>query len=179
MLTAFGVLAATTMLVSYALEDRRRQWNALFAFGCAADCGLGPPDRSVDLRGPRNTLGSRRDPQISRQTGDNMNKTSRLAAIIGVVCGAELVVAAVIGGAGLAAFVSIEAAMVATLLSFVSLWVIFDRRRRNAASSGSAPPPTESCNSEADQRDPGHSPSGDSHSGRDDSQLFVGDGDPD
>jgi hypothetical protein len=33
MLTAFGAAAATTMVVSYALEDRHRQWIAVFAAG--------------------------------------------------------------------------------------------------------------------------------------------------
>lgn len=64
-----------------------------------------------------------------------MNKTSRWAAIVGVVCGAELVALAIIGGAGIAAFGSIEAAIVATLLGAVSLWIILDLRRRNATSS--------------------------------------------
>lgn len=64
-----------------------------------------------------------------------MNKTSRWAAIVGVVCGSELVALAIIGGAGIAVFASFEAAMVATLLGAVSLWAIFDRRRRNATSS--------------------------------------------
>jgi len=64
-----------------------------------------------------------------------MNKTSRWAAIVGIVCGAELVAAAIIGGAGIAVFASIEAAIVATLLGAVSLWIILERRRRNATSS--------------------------------------------
>jgi len=36
MLTAFGVVAATTMVTSYALEDRHRYWIVVFAVGCAA-----------------------------------------------------------------------------------------------------------------------------------------------
>ncbi len=35
-LTAFGFVAATTMVVSYALEGRDRRWIAVFAVGCAA-----------------------------------------------------------------------------------------------------------------------------------------------
>lgn len=68
-----------------------------------------------------------------------MNKKRRWAALIGVVCGAELVVAAVIGGAGIAALVSVEAAVVAAALGGVALWAVFDRRRRHEAS----PPGTE------------------------------------
>jgi hypothetical protein len=80
-----------------------------------------------------------------------MNKTSRWAAIVGVVCGAELVAVAVIGGAGIAAFVNIEAAIVAAVLAGVTLWAIDGRRRRKAASHGSAAPPsTKGNNSEAD-----------------------------
>lgn len=36
MLTLFGVVAALTMVVSYALEGRHRRWIAVFAVGCAA-----------------------------------------------------------------------------------------------------------------------------------------------
>lgn len=36
LLTAFGVIAATTMVVAYAQEDRHRYWIAVFAIGCAA-----------------------------------------------------------------------------------------------------------------------------------------------
>ncbi len=36
MLTAFGVIAATVMVVSYALESRGSNWIAVFAGGCAA-----------------------------------------------------------------------------------------------------------------------------------------------
>jgi uncharacterized membrane protein YjjP (DUF1212 family) len=35
-LTAFGALAAVTMVVSYALESRHRNWLAVFAIGCLA-----------------------------------------------------------------------------------------------------------------------------------------------
>ena len=35
-LTAFGALAALTMVVSYALEGRHRNWLAIFAIGCFA-----------------------------------------------------------------------------------------------------------------------------------------------
>lgn len=41
MLTLFGVLAATTMVVSYALEARHRWWIAVFAVGCAATALFG------------------------------------------------------------------------------------------------------------------------------------------
>jgi uncharacterized membrane protein YjjP (DUF1212 family) len=41
LLTAFGVIAATTMVVSYALEDRHRYWIAVFAVGCAATAFYG------------------------------------------------------------------------------------------------------------------------------------------
>ena len=36
MLTVFGVLAATTMVVSYSLEHRHHHWIAVFAAGCIA-----------------------------------------------------------------------------------------------------------------------------------------------
>lgn len=36
LLTAFGVVAATTMVGSYALESRGAIWIAIFAFGCSA-----------------------------------------------------------------------------------------------------------------------------------------------
>ena len=41
MLTAFGVIAATAMVVSYAFEDRHRSWIAVFAVGCAATAVYG------------------------------------------------------------------------------------------------------------------------------------------
>ncbi len=40
-LTAFGVIAAATMVVSYALEERHRYWTAAFAVGCAATAVYG------------------------------------------------------------------------------------------------------------------------------------------
>ena len=36
MLTAFGAVAAATMVVAYALEPRGPAWIAVFAGGCAA-----------------------------------------------------------------------------------------------------------------------------------------------
>ena len=36
MLTAFGVAAAVTMVMSYALENRNRLWISVFAGGCLA-----------------------------------------------------------------------------------------------------------------------------------------------
>ena len=36
MITAFGVIAATIMVVAYALESRGPKWIAVFAAGCAA-----------------------------------------------------------------------------------------------------------------------------------------------
>lgn len=41
MLTAFGVLAATTMIVAYANEARHVRWIAVFAAGCAATAVYG------------------------------------------------------------------------------------------------------------------------------------------
>ena len=41
MLTAFGVIAASTMVVSYAVEDRHRLWIIVFAIGCAATAVYG------------------------------------------------------------------------------------------------------------------------------------------
>jgi hypothetical protein len=41
MLTIFGVVAATTMVVSYALEKRHHLWVAVFALGCAATAVFG------------------------------------------------------------------------------------------------------------------------------------------
>lgn len=35
-LTVFGAVAALTMVVSYALEARHRNWLAVFAIGCLA-----------------------------------------------------------------------------------------------------------------------------------------------
>jgi hypothetical protein len=35
-LTAFGLAAVTSMLVTYALEERGATWTLLFAFACAA-----------------------------------------------------------------------------------------------------------------------------------------------
>jgi hypothetical protein len=35
-LTAFGVVAASTMVIAYALESKGRIWIAVFALGCAA-----------------------------------------------------------------------------------------------------------------------------------------------
>ena len=40
-ITAFGVIAATTMVVAYALESRGPQWIAVFAVGCAATAVYG------------------------------------------------------------------------------------------------------------------------------------------
>jgi hypothetical protein len=41
MLTIFGVIAATSMVVSYALEDRHQRWIAVFALGCVATAVYG------------------------------------------------------------------------------------------------------------------------------------------
>ena len=41
MLTAFGVVAAATMVGAYALEDRGPRWIAVFAAGCAATAVYG------------------------------------------------------------------------------------------------------------------------------------------
>ncbi|MFV1990033.1 MAG: hypothetical protein ACC652_04765 [Acidimicrobiales bacterium] len=41
MLTAFGVIAATVLVVSYALESRGSNWIAVFAGGCAATAFYG------------------------------------------------------------------------------------------------------------------------------------------
>lgn len=41
MLTLFGVAAATTMVISYALEDRGAKWIAVFAAACAATAAYG------------------------------------------------------------------------------------------------------------------------------------------
>ena len=41
MLTAFGVVAASTMVISYALESRREIWIAVFAGGCLATAVYG------------------------------------------------------------------------------------------------------------------------------------------
>lgn len=59
-----------------------------------------------------------------------MNKTNRVAAVIGVVCGAELIAAVVIGGAGIAAFASVEAAIVAASLGAVILLAVLNRQRK-------------------------------------------------
>ena len=67
-----------------------------------------------------------------------MNKKGRWAAIVGVVCGAELVAVAIIGGAGIAALVSIEAAIVVALLGAAGIWIVLDQRRRASTSSSSS-----------------------------------------
>ena len=41
MLTAFGVVSAIVMVVSYALEDRDRRWIAVFAAGCLSTAVYG------------------------------------------------------------------------------------------------------------------------------------------
>lgn len=41
MLTAFGLVGATTMVTAYALEDRSAIWIAVFAVGCAATAVYG------------------------------------------------------------------------------------------------------------------------------------------
>lgn len=41
LLTAFGVIAATTMVVAYARENRHHYWIAVFAVGCAATAVYG------------------------------------------------------------------------------------------------------------------------------------------
>lgn len=58
-----------------------------------------------------------------------MTKSKRWVAIIGVVCGAELAAVAVIGGAGLAAFVSLEAALAAAMMGGLAIWAVVSRRR--------------------------------------------------
>ena len=40
-LTIFGAIAVTIMLVSYALESRSPTWILVFAFGCAASAVYG------------------------------------------------------------------------------------------------------------------------------------------
>ncbi len=60
-----------------------------------------------------------------------MKMTKRWATIIGFVCGVELLAAFVIGGAGLAALISIEAAVIVALLGGVALSTVLDRRRRS------------------------------------------------
>ena len=75
-----------------------------------------------------------------------MTRTSRWAAIIGVVCGAELIAVAVIGGAGIAAFISLEAALVGALIGFAAIATVV-RQRQSASidlperSSSSVSPP--------------------------------------
>jgi hypothetical protein len=39
--TAFGVASLSTMLVSYALEDRGRRWVLVFALACWASAAYG------------------------------------------------------------------------------------------------------------------------------------------
>ncbi len=41
LLTIFGAIAVTIMLVSYALESRSPTWILVFAFGCAASAVYG------------------------------------------------------------------------------------------------------------------------------------------
>ena len=41
MLTIFEVTAATSMVVSYAPEDRHQRWIAVFALGCVATAVYG------------------------------------------------------------------------------------------------------------------------------------------
>lgn len=67
-----------------------------------------------------------------------MNKKNRWAAIVGVVCGAELVAAAIIGGAGIAALASIEAAIVVALVGTASIWIVLAQRRGTSTSNTSS-----------------------------------------
>lgn len=41
MLTAFGIVSATTMVVAYACESRDRRWIVVFAVGCLATAVYG------------------------------------------------------------------------------------------------------------------------------------------
>ncbi len=41
MITLFGVVAATVMVTSYALESRHVRWIAVFAVGCLATAAYG------------------------------------------------------------------------------------------------------------------------------------------
>ena len=84
-----------------------------------------------------------------------MNKTSRWATVIGVVCGAELVAAVLIGGAGLAALFGIEAAVIVALLGGVALWTVLRHRRRNATPPEPTPSSTLDDHSEAERFEPG------------------------
>lgn len=66
-----------------------------------------------------------------------MKRSGRWAAVIGVVCGAELVVVAVIGGAGLASLFSIEAAVGVACLGGVVLWTLIRHRARRSVEARS------------------------------------------
>ena len=63
-----------------------------------------------------------------------MKNSGRLASIIGVVCGAELIVAAVIGGAGFSVFFGMEGALVAGAVVVLGLAFVLQRRRKRAHS---------------------------------------------
>jgi hypothetical protein len=41
LITAFGIAAATTMVVSYSLESKGARWIAVFAGGCLATAAFG------------------------------------------------------------------------------------------------------------------------------------------
>ena len=83
-----------------------------------------------------------------------MNKTSRWATIIGIVCGAELVAAVVIGGAGLAVLFSIEAALIVALLGGVALMTVLGYRRWNARPSHPTPSSNLDDHSEPERSSP-------------------------
>lgn len=64
---------------------------------------------------------------------NRFNSTKKWAAIIAVVCGAELVGAAVLGGAGLSAFFGLEGLAVAVVLVAVASATVLRRRSPNPA----------------------------------------------
>ena len=65
-----------------------------------------------------------------------MKLGKRIAAFIGVVCGAELVVAVTIGGAGLGAAVGWDGLVVALIAIALAVGVVVPRRRTDREESG-------------------------------------------
>jgi len=87
--------------------------------------------RRMVIRSARNYLVGDRPTTISNKTGELMkNKKKIWAAVIGVVCGAELVIAAIIGGAGLSAFFGLEGLLVGAIVVSLAASYFFARRRR-------------------------------------------------
>lgn len=77
-----------------------------------------------------------------------MTTTRRWASVVGVVCGAELIVAIVIGSAGAAALLSYEAALVGGLATLAAYGLV--KKRRSGAVSDRVDEPDAQVERQAD-----------------------------